>query len=173
MNNRRKLVMTFGAGALSVPLDTFAQQPSKVWRVGFIWVTHQAGGQADMNVVMRRLRELGYVEGRDFTAEYRWAEGNPKSLDGFAAEFVNMKVDLIVTRSTPAALAVKSATQTIPVVFGMVSDPVASGIVGTLARPGGNLTGWSNMLPDTSAKLLGLLKQIAPRISRLGGAGKS
>ena len=167
MNSRRKLLVALGAGALSAPLASFAQQPGKVWRIGFIWASSRSTGQADLNVVLRRLRELGYVEGRDFTAEHRWADGNSKLFDGFAAELVRLKVDLIVTRSTPAALAVKSTTQTIPVVFSMVSDPVASGIVSTLARPGGNLTGWSNMLPDTTAKLLELLTAMTPRMSRL------
>lgn len=167
MNNRRKLVMALGACALAAPFGCFAQQPGKVRRIGFISSVSQASGQADVDAIVRRLRELGYVEGRDFTFESRWANGNTKLLAGFAAELVQLKVDLIVSRSTPAALALKSATREIPVVFTNVSDPVASRVVSSLARPGENLTGWTNMFGDTSGKLVELLKTIAPKSSRL------
>jgi putative ABC transport system substrate-binding protein len=167
MNNRRKLLITLGAGALAVPFAVFAQQQGKVWRIGFISSTSQRSGQGDVDAIVRGLRQLGYAEGRDFAFEHRWADGNMKLVAGFAAELVRMKVDLIVTRSTIAALAVKSATQSIPVVFTMVSDPVSTGIVNTLARPGGNLTGWTNMFSDTSVKLLELLRAMVPKASRV------
>ena len=166
--NRRDTVSAMLALAASIaPLRGYTQQPGKVWRVGFISGNSRSTDQADIDLILRRLRELGHVEGRDFTAEYRWADGDSTLLTGFAGELARLKVDLIVTRSTPAALAAKAATREIPVVFSMVSDPVASGIVTSLARPGGNLTGWSNMLPDTSGKLLELLKEMAPKLSRV------
>lgn len=110
---------------------------------------------------------MGHVEGRDFSAEYRWAEGKTELFPRFAAELVRLRVDVIVTRSTSAVLAAKAATREIPIVFSMVRDPVASGVVDHLARPGGNITGWSNILPETSGKLLELLKMAVPRMSRV------
>jgi putative ABC transport system substrate-binding protein len=167
MNNRRKLVIALGASVLAAPLAAFAQAQGKVWRIGFISSTSQRSGQGDVDAIVRGLRQLGYAEGRDFAFEIRWADGNMKLVTGFAAELVRLKVDLIVVRSTIAALAAKSATQSIPVVFTMVSDPVSTGIVNTLARPGGNLTGWTNMFSDTSVKLLELLKAMVPKASRV------
>jgi len=164
--SRRRLLMALGANVLSAPLPSIAQQQGKVWRVGFIWPNSRATGQGDINSILHGLRGLGYVDGRDFNAEYRWADGNSKLLREFAVEMVRLKVDVIVTRGTSTALAVKSATQEIPVIFTQVSDPVATGIAGTLARPGGNLTGWSNMQPDAVGKLIELLKAMTPRMSR-------
>jgi putative ABC transport system substrate-binding protein len=120
-----------------------------------------------MDAIMQRMRELGHIQGRNFVVEYRWAEGNSERLNGFATGLISQKVDLIVTRGTQAALAAKLATREIPIVFSMVSDPVATGIVTNLAHPGGNMTGWSNMLPETSGKLLELLKEAAPKVSRV------
>lgn len=146
---------------LHVPFGARAQQaansPRKLWRVGFIWGPSRAATQARIDRIFRKLRELGYVEGRDFTALHRWADANTALIPGFAAEFVRLKVDLIVASGTEAAQAAKAATGEIPVVFAMVSDPVASNIVTTLARPGGNVTGWTNMLPDTSEKMIELI----------------
>ena len=110
---------------------------------------------------------MGYVEGRDFTAEHRWAEANLALVAGFAAEFVRLKVDLIVTSGTDVTQIAKSAVSEIPIVFGMVSDPVASKIVNTLARPGVNITGWTNMLPDTAQKMIEIIKGMAPKMARL------
>jgi ABC-type uncharacterized transport system substrate-binding protein len=113
------------------------------------------------------LRELGYVEGKNFVFEYRDAEGNVDRFPSLAAELVRAKVDLIYTASGEAVLAMKQATKTIPVVFGTVQDPVASGLVDSLARPGGNITGLSALAPDLGSKRLELLKEIAPRVSRV------
>ena len=124
------------------------------------------------------LRKLGWIEGQDIVVEYRYAMGELQRHPALVAELLRLDVDLIVTTSTPGALAAKSATSETPIVFSMVSDPVASGIVASLARPGGNLTGWSNMLPETSRKLLELLKEVIPKASRFavlfdpGNAGK-
>ncbi len=171
MNTRRKYLVALGVGALANPFGALAQQPGKpspkIWRVGFIWTASRAASQARLDTVLRKLREMGYVEGRDFTAEHRFADGNAALSPGFAAELVSRKVDLIVTSGTQAAQAAKAATRDIPVVFSMVSDPVASSVVNSLARPGGNLTGWSNMLPDTSEKLLEYLGAMKPGMARV------
>ena len=178
MNARRTFLAALGAGAFADALDTFAQvlgKPlPKIWRVGFIWAASRATTQRSLDTILRKLREMGYVEGRDFTTEHRWADGNATLLPGFAAELVSRKVDLIVTYSTEAAQAAKAATRDIPVVFTMVSDPVASSVVNSLARPGGNVTGWSNMLPDTSEKLLeylGAMKAGMTRVAVLSDPG--
>ena len=167
---RRELVIALGAGAL-VPLTSFAQAPAKVWRVGFVWSTSQAAGQRFVDTMLRRLRELGSVEGSDFTADYRWADGSAHLAKNHVAALVRAKVDLLVTWGTHATQAAKAATRDIPTVFLQVNDPVASGIVASLARPGGNITGISNMLHDTSEKLLELLKRMAPKMSRVAVLG--
>ena len=171
MNARRTFLAALGAGAFADALDTFAQvlgKPlPKIWRVGFIWAASRATTQRSLDTILRKLREMGYVEGRDFTTEHRWADGNATLLPGFAAELVSRKVDLIVTYSTEAAQAAKAATRDIPVVFTMVSDPVASSVVNSLARPGGNVTGNSNNSADIAAKQLQVLLEIAPKVKRV------
>ena len=172
MIHRRNMLLAAGVAALANAIGARAQQaanspPKKLWRVGFIWGPSRASVQTNSDRIFRRLRELGYVEGRDFTAEHRFADTNASLLPGFAAELVRNKVDLIVTFGTASAQAAKAATGEVPVVFAMVSDPVASNIVKTLARPGGNVTGWTNMLPDTSEKMIELLKGMAPKMARL------
>jgi putative ABC transport system substrate-binding protein len=113
------------------------------------------------------LRELGYVEGRNIQVESRWAEGNYDRLPGLAADLVRLKVDVIVTYGTPAAQAAKGATGTIPIVMAAIIDPVASGLVTSLARPGGNITGQSMMSPDLAEKQLQILKELVPKTSRV------
>ena len=172
MIHRRNMLLAAGVAALANAIGARAQQaanspPKKLWRVGFIWGPSRAATQARIERIFRKLRELGYVEGRDFSALHRWADGDSALIPGFAAEFVRLKVDLIVTSGTEAAQAAKAATSEIPVVFAMVSDPVASNIVNTLARPGGNITGWTNMLPDTAEKMIELLRGMAPKMARL------
>ena len=172
MMNRRNIVKALGASVFApaivlTPRTSSAQIPAKVWRIGFVWSTSQAAGQRFVDTIRRRLRELGSIEGRDFTAEYRWGDGNAQLARDHVAALVQAKVDLLVTWGTYAAQAVKAATRDIPVVFVQVNDPVASGIVASLARPGGNITGISNMLTDTSEKLLELLKGMAPKMSRI------
>jgi putative ABC transport system substrate-binding protein len=173
MINRRTLLGGLLAVTVSAawPPSGRAQPARKISRIGFMFASSASSARADIDAILTRLRELGSVEGRDFTAEYRWADGNTALLGGLATDLVREKVDLIVTRSTPAALAAKSATREIPIVFSMVSDPVASGIVDTLAHPGGNITGWSNILPETSGKLLELIKAMVPKLSRLAVLG--
>jgi len=116
---------------------------------------------------VQRLRELGWVEGRNVAIEYRWAEGRSERFVEIAAEFVKLKVDVIVTQSTPATLAAKQATSAIPIVFALAGDPVGTGLVASLARPGGNVTGLSIQATDTAAKRLELLRQMVPALRRL------
>ncbi len=147
------------------PLAAEAQQRGKIYRVGFITVTHIPGEEA----FFERLRELGYVEGQNLIAERRYSEGRTERFPEFAAEFVRLKVDIIVVETTPAALAVKDATKTIPIVFPTAIDPVGAGPVASLARPGGNITGLTTQAPDLVGKRLQLLKEAIPRLSRIAG----
>jgi putative tryptophan/tyrosine transport system substrate-binding protein len=151
--------------ALFAFADLGAQPAGKVPRVGFLHPGAPPNSSAD--VLTRSLRELGYVEGRSIAIEFRWAEGRLERLPGLAAELVRLKVDVIVVGSTPAIRAVAQATKTIPVVMTVVADPVASGFVTSLARPGGNLTGLTLISPELSGKRIELLREAAPRLTRL------
>lgn len=135
-----------------------AQRSPQRARIGFLALS---GPNPNMDV-SRGLRELGWTEGKNLSIEYRWAAGREDRLPGLAAELVRLNVDVIVTSSTPAALAAKQATRKIPVVFTFVADPLGSGIVESLARPGGNITGLTTIAPELVAKRLELLKQVAP-----------
>ena len=169
MNKRRKLVIALGVSALASPLATFAQQQGKVWRVG---VLTQRGRpvflDSDVLGAFREgMRELGYVEGKNLVIEWRFAEGRSDLLSVLAAELVQMKVDVIMTSGTPVVRAVQKATNTIPIVMGTVTDPVGSGFVKSLAHPGGNITGLSNIAADISPKLLEMLLDMVPKLSRV------
>ena len=144
-----------------------AQQPKKVARIGFLTAATRTGYQHLTESFLQGLRELGYVEGQNISIEYRWADGNFERLPELAADLVRLKVDVVVAAVTQASLAAKAATATIPVVMVAVSDPVGSGLVASLARPGGNLTGTSAMTAETAGKPLGLLKETLPKISRV------
>ncbi len=148
MIKRRKVLFlggaaALGAGALTAPFAAFAQQPAKVWRVGFLASRRVDFVETDYyNGPFRQgMRELGYVEGRNLVIEWRSAEGNMERLPGLAAELVNLKVDVIVAPDTLSNRAAQKATTTIPIVMTGVGDPVGSGLVKSLARPGGNITG--------------------------------
>jgi putative tryptophan/tyrosine transport system substrate-binding protein len=167
MNRRRKLVIAFGAGALVTPLASFAQQQRKVWRVGFLSPASASLSSSNTNAFLKRMRELGYVEGKNLVVEWRFADGKLERLPGLAAELVQLKVDVIVTGGSPAISAAQKATSTIPIVMTPAGDPVGSGFVKSLARPGGNITGLSVMSGDTSAKLLELLRSVVPKLSRV------
>jgi len=145
-------------------LGVEAQQPARIARIGLLSLS--AGPNPSMDV-MPGLRELGWVEGKNLSVEYRWAAGEQDRLPGLAADLVRRNVDLIVTSSTPAALAAKQATARIPIVITFVADPVGSGLVASLARPGGNITGITTLTPELVAKRLELIKQIAPQASRI------
>jgi putative ABC transport system substrate-binding protein len=169
MNNRRKLLIALGAGALAAPLGSFAQQQGKVWRVGIL-SARRSPVSLDSDyygAFPRRMSELGYVEGRNLIIEWRFADGEYERLPGMAAELVKLKADVILALGPPGAVAAQKATSTIPIVFVVSTDPVAAGLVMSLARPGGNITGLSNLAGDLSSKHLEMLLTLVPKLSRV------
>jgi putative tryptophan/tyrosine transport system substrate-binding protein len=167
MLNRRTLLILLGTGAFTVP-NSFAQQNSgKLQRIGWLVPGTQAEYEGPLGEYRRGMRELGYVEGRTVETEYLYAEAHFDRLPSLAAKLVDDKVDLIVTVSTPASLAAKRATEKIPIVFAGSSDPISTGVVASLAHPGGNITGLSLMASDLSAKRLELIKTMVPRVSQI------
>src|SRR5499426_4335257 len=155
---RRKFLATLGGAAAAWPLAARAQQPGKVPTIGFLGAT-TLGTEGHRNAVLvQQLRELGWIEGRSIVIEYRWAEGRNERFAEIAAEFVRLKVDVIVTYGTAPTLAAKQATTIIPIVFALPGDPVATGLVASLARPGGNLTGLSSQAADLGAKRIEILR---------------
>jgi putative ABC transport system substrate-binding protein len=167
--DRRRFLLTSLAGALVGPLGAGAQQTGKVRRVGFFTLNPSASGNAvlTLEVFRQGLRELGYNEGKNLTLENRFAEGRRELLPALARELVTLPVDVIVTLGTPATVAARDATSSVPIVFIGVGDPVGSGFAASLAHPGGNLTGLSFVGPELAAKNLELLKQAAPEASRV------
>ena len=157
--------------ALSDPAK--AQQPKKVPRIGFLLATFASVQESRLEAFRQGLRDLGYIEGQNITIEYRWAEGKLDRLPDLAAELVRLKVDVIVTGGPTATRPAKEATSTIPIVMTQDADPVSSGFVASLARPGGNITGLSTLAPEISGKRLELLKQTVPRLSRVAAFGNS
>ena len=164
--DRRTFLGTLAGGLLAAPLAAGAQQAAKVARVGFL-ATSLATGPHLTDAFRQGLRDLGYVEGRNAVIEYRDAQGKIERLPALAAELVALKVDVIVAPNTPAALAAKQATRTLPIVFVGAGEPVASGLVTSLARPGGNVTGLSVVSPELVGKWLELLTQAVPEVSRV------
>ena len=155
------------AAVLAAPLAAAAQPVGKVYRVGVLETTPIALNVANLHAFRVGLKELGYVEGRNIIVEYRSADGWPGRFPGLATELVGAKVDLIVTRGTPAVMAARSATSTIPIVMAASGDPLGTGVVTGLARPGANVTGLSAVAPDLSGKRLQLLKEAVPGIKRV------
>lgn len=167
MLNRRTFLVTLGSSAFAVS-NSFAQQRSrKAPRVGWLVPTTQAEWGGLLEEYRRGMRELGYIEGRTVETEYLYADGHFDRLPDLAAKLVERKVDLIVTASTPAIIAVKRATDKIPVVFAASSDPLSTGVVTSLAKPGGNITGLSLMASDLSAKRLELIHTLVPRVNNI------
>ena len=148
-----------------------AQQPTKVPRIGYLTGATPEGQAARIEAFRLGLRELGYVEGKNIVVEYRFAELKPERIPVLAAELVRLKVDVIVTGAGALTRAVKEATNAIPIVMAQDTDPVANGFVASLARPGGNITGLSNLSPEISGKQLELLKEIIPKLSRVAVLG--
>lgn len=148
--------------------DIGAQPAAKLWRVGYLDQGSAAGNQLYLDAFRQGLRDLGWVEGQNIVIEVRFAEGETTRLPLLAADLVRLKVDLIATWTTPAALAAKHVTATIPIVIGFAADPVGSGIVANLARPGGNITGWTHVGLELRAKYLELLQQAVPSATRFG-----
>jgi len=145
-----------------------AQQTGKVYRIGFLGIANASSWESRIAALRQGLRELGYEEGKNLVIEYRWAEEDFDRLPQLASDLVSLKVDLIVTHGTPGCRAAKQATTTIPVVMAAVGDPVRSGLVASLARPGGNLTGNSILDFDLALKRLGLVKEVVPNSTRVG-----
>ena len=169
MIKRRRILIALGAGALTTPFGSFAQQQGKVWRVGFLALR---GRPESLNsdvygAFSQGLRELGYVEGRNLVIEWRFADGKYERLPGLVAELMQLNVDVIVAGSNEAASAAQKMTTTFPIVMGATSDPVGSGFVKSLARPGGNLTGLTSVSADIGPKHLEMLLSIVPKLSRV------
>ena len=162
---RRKLLIALGIGALA-PLASLAQQRA-AYRVGFLGNSTAALEANLVGPFREGLRALGYVEGRNIVIEYRWAEGNYERLPRLVAELIALKVDVIVTAGTPAALAVKRASTTVPLVMVAVGDPVGTGLVASLGVPGGNVTGLTSIAPDLEGKRLELLNAVVPKLSQI------
>ena len=161
-------IITCALGCLCVaPLAPEAQQPTHVHRIGVLWGGTIPGRDPFVGAFLEGMRALGYVEGQNLVMEYRAAEGQYERFPALAAELVRLQVDIIVTQGTPAALAAKDATTTIPIVMVGVGDPVGSGLVASLARPGGNITGLSVMGPELVGKQLEFLKDVLPSVSRV------
>jgi putative ABC transport system substrate-binding protein len=161
------LIMALLIGVLAVPPGVHAQQPGKVYRIGFLGASRAAIAAPLLDAFRQGLHELGYVEGRDFVMETRWAEGKLERLSALAAELVQLHVDVLLAGPPPPVVAARSTTNTIPIVFTAVGDPVEIGLVASLARPGGNLTGLAIISAELSGKRLQLLKEVVPRASRV------
>ena len=164
---KKFFALTLSVMLFAVSFSAGAQQPKKVPRIGILVSTSLSVTNEAVEAFRQRLRELGYVEGKNIAFEFRVAENKLDRLPDLAAELVHLKVDAIITASTPAVQAAKRATTTIPIVMANVSDPVAMGLVASLARPGGNVTGLSNLAPDLAGKRLELLKETLPKLIRV------
>jgi ABC-type uncharacterized transport system substrate-binding protein len=167
---RRKFLATLG-GAAAWPLAARAQQAAKLPTIGFLVAGTPSSHGQWVATFVRRLHELGWIEGRTVAIEYRWAEGRSERFAEIAAEFVRRKVDVIVTSATEAVVAAKQATSVIPIVIAAAGDPVGTGLVASLARPGGNVTGLSIQQTDVAAKRLELFREIVPGLRRLAILG--
>jgi putative tryptophan/tyrosine transport system substrate-binding protein len=164
---RRREVIALVGGAAAWPVSLRAQQTAMPV-IGFLGAANPTGYSAQLAALRLGLQEHGYIEGRNIAIEYRWAEGKYDRLQTLAAELVDLNVRLIITQGTPAALAAKQATTTIPIVMAIVGNPVETGIVASLARPGGNITGSSFFHPELNAKRLELMKNMMPVLARAG-----
>jgi putative ABC transport system substrate-binding protein len=167
---RRREFITIIAAAVAWPPTARSQQAGKVWRIGFVAGTARAVPLEQNPSVagfLQGMRELNYVEGRDFVVEWRFAEGRYELLSEFAVEFARLKVDIIVTMFSPAVLPLRQANPSIPIVIGYSTDPVAQGLVASLARPGGNTTGLASALDEIMAKQVDLLVSAVPNLSRV------
>jgi len=164
---RREFITLISGAATAWPLAARAQQSAKLPTIGYLGSGTPATQSQWVAAFVQRMRELGLIEGRTIAVEYRWTEGRTERAAEIAAEFVQRKVDVIVTSGTGMVLAAKQATSVIPIVFAATGDPVSTGLVASLARPGGNVTGLSNQVPDLVGKRLGLLREVVPGLGRL------
>ena len=166
-HERREFITLLGGAAAAWPLAARAQQPGKKFRVGYLGISSPSLEPHYVEAFRQKLRELGHVDGENIAIEYRWAEGQDDRLPNLASELVRLKPDVIVTTGTPGALAAMQATKTIPIVMASSADPVGSGLVSSLARPEGNVTGFTILGPQLEGKRLEVLKQAVPGLSRL------
>ncbi len=165
--NRRDAVLALSAlGA--VPLSTLAQQSGKVWRVGLLSAGLSLSAVDPRNLFQQRMSELGYVEGGNLVMERRYAQNKLERLPELATELVQLKVDIIVAVAIAATTAARRATSTIPIVMLHTGDPIGAGLIASLARPGGNVTGTTSMIPELGAKQVQLIRELVPRIAKLG-----
>jgi len=161
---RREFILALG-GASAWPLAARAQQPAKIYRIGMLETISPDLNEKNIEALKRGLRDLGYVENQNYVLEYRSADGDSERFPAFAEELVRLRVDLIVTRGTPAARAAKSATESIPIVMAAIGEPLGTGVVASLARPGSNVTGLSGFVTELAGKRVELLKELRPGIS--------
>ena len=165
--NRREFITLLSGAAAAWPLAARAQQPGKLPTIGYLGSGTPSSAHQRTAAFLQRLHALGWIEGRTVAIEYRWAAGHSERNAEIAAEFVRLKVDVIVTGGVPPVLAAKQATAVIPIVFTVAGDPVGAGMVASLARPGGNVTGLSAQNPDLVGKRLELLREVVPNLHRL------
>ncbi len=170
--SRCEFISLFG-GAAAWPLAARAQQAANTLTIGYLGPTTPAVESQRVAAFVQRLRELGWIEGRTITIEYRWAEGHSECFSEIAAEFVRLKVDVIVTYATPPVIAAKQATSVIPIVFAVAGDPVNTGLVASLARPSGNVTGLSAKQTELAGKRLELLREFIPDLRQLAIMGNA
>jgi putative ABC transport system substrate-binding protein len=168
---RRDFITLLGGGAAAWPLAARAQHTAKLRTIGYMGANTPSTEGQRAAAFVKRLQELGWIEGRTIAIEVRWAEGRNERFAEIAAEFVRLKVDVIVTAGTAAVVAAKRETSLIPIVFAVAGDPVGTGLVASLARPGGNVTGLSLQTTDLVGKRLELLREVVPRLSRLAIMG--
>jgi putative ABC transport system substrate-binding protein len=161
-------VLTLCATLFALYLPVEAQRPTKIFRIGFLDPSTASGSAVLVDAFRHELNKLGWIEGKNITVEYRFAEQKLERLPDLAADLVRLKVDLIVVTGTPQALAAKKATTTLPIVMANVGDPVGAGLVASLARPGGNITGLSNLGTELNTKRLEILKDAVPKLARVG-----
>ena len=164
---RRQFISALAGATVAWPTAGNAQQPTKLPTIGFLGTITPAAQRLWLNAFLQRLRELGWIEGRTVTIEYRWAEGSSDRAAEIAAEFVRLKVDVIVTYANPMVFAAKHATSVIPIIFAAAADPLGTGLVASLARPGGNATGLSIQDTETAGKQLQLLREVVPGLRRV------
>jgi ABC-type uncharacterized transport system substrate-binding protein len=164
---RRDFITLLGGAAAAWPLAGRAQQPGKIFRIGYLGVSSRSLERHYVEAFRQKLRDLGHVDGENIAIEYRWAEGQDDRLPSLATELVRLEPDIIVTTGTPSALAAMQATNTIPIVMASSADPVAAGLVSSLARPGANVTGFTILGAELEGKRLEILKQAVPDLLRV------
>src|SRR5262245_22992266 len=170
---RREFITLLGGAVAAWPMAARAQQAAKILTIGYLGPTTPAVESQRVAAFVQRLRELGWSESRNLAIEYRWAEGRNERFGEIAAEFVRLKVDVIVTYATPPTIAAKQATSVIPIVFAVAGDPVNTGLIASLAHPGGNVTGLSVQQTELAGKRLELFREVVPGLRRLAIMGNA